>query len=130
VRQRDYLFVYIAGGLLAAGIAAIIGALGSPPSARTQTGRTRRARRATAPMKSPWKNSTAWVVLLAEGGDCASFTSSCPSHPRIPGRALRVSDSLEMTTEELVAAMRRVPLESARRRGRQRIEAGCRLATW
>jgi hypothetical protein len=112
VRQRDYLFVYIAGGLLAAGIGAIIALL---------VRRRLRGRKPAAPAAPPRPAHEVAMEkldrlggLLAEGGDLRQFYFELSEAIReyLGGRF--GFDSLEMTTEELVAAMRRVPLESAR----------------
>jgi hypothetical protein len=112
VRQRDYLFVYIAGGLMAAGIGAIIALL---------IRRRLRGRRPATPAAPPRPAHEVAMEkldrlggLLAEGGDLRPFYFELSEAIReyLGGRF--GFESLEMTTEELVAAMRRVPLESAR----------------
>ena len=112
VRQRDYLVVYIAGGLLAAGIGAVIALL---------VRRRLRARKPVAPAAPPRPaHEVAMEKLdrlggvLAEGGDLRPFYFELSEAIReyLGGRF--GFDSLEMTTEELVVAMRLVPLENAR----------------
>ena len=112
VRQRDYLFVYIAGGIVAAGLGAVIALL------------VRRHLRGRKPPKPAAPPRPAHEVamekldrlggLLAAGGDLRPFYFDLSEAIReyLGGRF--GFDSLEMTTEELVVAMRRVPLESAR----------------
>ena len=112
VRQRDYVLIYIAGGILAAGIGAIIALL------------VRRRLRNRKPAAPPVPPRPAHEVamekldrlggVLAEGGDLRPFYFELSEAIReyLGGRF--GFDSLEMTTEELVRAMRRVPLESSR----------------
>jgi len=112
VRQRDYLVVYIAGGLLAAGIGAVVALL---------VRRRLRARKPAAPAAPPRPAHEVAMEkldrlggLLAEGGDLRPFYFELSEAIReyLGGRF--GFESLEMTTEELVAAMRRVPLDHAR----------------
>ncbi len=112
VRQRDYLLIYIAGGLLAAGLGAIIALL---------VRRRLRARKPPLPAAPPRPAHEVAMEkldrlggLLAEGGDLRPFYFELSESIReyLGGRF--GFDSLEMTTEELVATMRRVPLEEAR----------------
>jgi hypothetical protein len=112
VRQRDYLLIYIAGGILAAGLGAIIALL------------VRRRLRNRKPAAPPVPRRPAHEVamekldrlggVLGEGGDLRTFYFELSEAIReyLGGRF--GFDSLEMTTEELVRAMRRVPLESSR----------------
>jgi hypothetical protein len=112
VRQRDYLLIYIAGGILAAGLGAVIALL---------VRRRLRNRKPAAPAvpRRP-AHEVAMEKLdrlggvLAEGGDLRPFYFELSEAIReyLGGRF--GFDSLEMTTEELVQAMRRVPLESSR----------------
>ena len=112
VRQRDYLLVTIAGGLVAAGLGAILALL---------VRRRLRARKPAAPKAPPRPAHEVAMEkldrlggLLAEGGDLRPFYFELSEAIReyLGGRF--GFESLEMTTEELVAAMRRVPLENAR----------------
>lgn len=112
VRQRDYLVVYIAGGLLAVGMGAVIALL---------VRRRLRARKPAAPAAPPRPAHEVAMEkldrlggLLAEGGDLRPFYFELSEAIReyLGGRF--GFESLEMTTEELVAAMRRVPLDHAR----------------
>jgi hypothetical protein len=112
VRQRDYLVVYIAGGLLAAGLGAVVALL---------VRRRLRARKPAAPAAPPRPAHEVAMEkldrlggLLAEGGDLRPFYFELSEAIReyLGGRF--GFDSLEMTTEELVAAMQRVPLDHAR----------------
>jgi hypothetical protein len=112
VVQRDYLLLYIAGGLTAAGLGAAIALW------------VRRRLRNRKPARPPDPPRPAHEVamekldrlgtLLGEGGDLRPFYFQLSEAIReyLGGRF--GFDSLEMTTEELVAAMRRVPLESSR----------------
>lgn len=112
VVQRDYLLVYIAGGLLAAGLGAVIALL------------VRRRLRNRKPAPPPIPPRPAHEVamekldrlggLLAEGGDLRPFYFQLSEAIReyLGGRF--GFDSLEMTTEELAVRVRRVPLESSR----------------
>jgi hypothetical protein len=112
VLQRNDLLLYIAGGLLAAGLGGVIALL------------IRRRLRSRKPKAPPIPPRPAHEVamekldrlgaLLAEGGDLRPFYFLLSEAIReyLGGRF--GFDSLEMTTEELVAAMRRVPLESSR----------------
>lgn len=112
VVQRDYLLVYIAGGLLAAAIGAIIALV------------VRRRLRNRKPAPPPIPPRPAHEVamekldrlgaLLAEGGDLRPFYFQLSEAIReyLGGRF--AFDSLEMTTEELVVRVRRMPLESSR----------------
>ena len=112
VRQRDYLLVYIAGGLVAAGLGAVIALL---------VRRRLRGRKPPVPAAPPRPAHEVAMEkldrlggLLGEGGDLRLFYFELSEAIReyLGGRF--GFDSLEMTTEELVAAMRRVPLENAR----------------
>jgi hypothetical protein len=112
VVQRDYLLVYIAGGLLAAAIGAVIALV------------VRRRLRNRKPAPPPIPPRPAHEVamekldrlgaLLAEGGDLRPFYFQLSEAIReyLGGRF--GFDSLEMTTEELVVRVRRMPLESSR----------------
>ncbi len=112
VVQRDYLLLYIAGGLAAAGLGAIIALL------------IRRHLRRRKPAPPPVPPRPAHEVamekldrlgaILAEGGDLRPFYFQLSEAIReyLGGRF--GFDSLEMTTEELVAILRRIPLESSR----------------
>ncbi len=112
VRQRDYLLLYIAGGLAAAGLGAVIALV---------VRRRLRNRKPAAPAVPPRPaHEVAMEKLdrlggvLAEGGDLRPFYFELSETIReYLGRRFGF-DSLEMTTEELVTAMRRVPLESSR----------------
>ena len=112
VRQRDYLLIYIACGVAAAGIGAIIALL---------VKRRMRARKPAAPVvpKRPAHEVAMEKLdrlggLLATGGDLRVFYFDLSEAIReyLGGRF--GFESLEMTTEELVAAMERVPLERSR----------------
>jgi hypothetical protein len=112
VRQRDYLFIYIAGGLVAAGIGAVIALL---------VRRRLRGRKPALPAAPPRPAHEVAMEkldrlggLLAEGGDLRLFYFELSEAIREYLGGRYGFDSLEMTTEELVAAMRRVPLENAR----------------
>ncbi len=112
VIQRDYLLLYIAGGLGAAVLGAIIALL------------IRRHLRARRPAPPPVPPRPAHEVAmekldrlgarLAEGGDLRPFTFELSETIReyLGGRF--GFDSLELTTEELVAKMRRVRPEELR----------------
>jgi hypothetical protein len=112
VVQRDYLAVYIAGGLLAAGLGAVIALV------------LRRRLRGRKPAAPPIPRRPAHEVAmekldrlgsrLAEGGDLRPFYFELSEAIReyLGGRF--GFDSLEMTTEELMVAMRHVPLTSTR----------------
>jgi hypothetical protein len=112
VRQRDYLLIYIAGGIVAAGIGAIIALL--------VRRRLRNRKPAPPPVPARPAHEVAMEKLdrlggvLGEGGDLRPFYFELSEAIReyLGGRF--GFDSLEMTTEELVRAMRRVPLESSR----------------
>ncbi len=112
VIQRDYLLVYIAGGLLAAAIGAVIALL---------VRRRLKNRKPAAPAIPPrpahevaMEKLDRLGALLAEGGDLRPFYFQLSEAIReyLGGRF--GFDSLEMTTEELVLRIRRVPLESSR----------------
>lgn len=112
VIQRDYLLVYIAGGLLAAAIGAVIALV---------VRRRLKNRKPAAPAIPPrpahevaMEKLDRLGALLAEGGDLRPFYFQLSEAIReyLGGRF--GFDSLEMTTEELVLRIRRVPLESSR----------------
>jgi hypothetical protein len=112
VRQRNYLLLYIAGAIVAAGVGAIIALV---------VRRRLRNRKPVAPAIPPRPaHEVAMEKLdrlggvLAEGGDLRPFYFELSETVReyLGGRF--GFDSLEMTTEELVAIMRKVPLESSR----------------
>ena len=112
VRQRDYLLIYIAAGVAAAAMGAVIALL---------VRRRLRARKPAAPVvpKRPAHEVAMEKLdrlggLLATGGDLRVFYFDLSEAIReyLGGRF--GFESLEMTTEELVAAMDRVPLESSR----------------
>jgi hypothetical protein len=112
VRQRDYLFLYLAGGIAAAGLGALIALL---------VRRHLRARRPAAPAAPPrpahevaMEKLDRLGTLLAQGGDLRPFYFELSEAIReyLGGRF--GFDSLEMTTEELVAIVRRVPPEETR----------------
>lgn len=112
VIQRDYLLLYIAGGLAAAGLGAIIALLV----------RRRLKNRRPAPPPVPPRPAHEVAMekldrlgsLLSEGGDLRPFYFELSEAIReyLGGRF--GFDSLEMTTEELVATLRRVSLGTAR----------------
>ena len=112
VRQRDYLLIYIAGGILTAVLGAVIALL--------VRRRLRNRKPAAPPVPARPAHEVAMERLdrlggtLAEGGDLRPFYFELSEAIReyLGGRF--GFDSLEMTTEELVRAMRRVPLESSR----------------
>jgi hypothetical protein len=111
VRQRDYLFVFIAGGLVAAGLGAMIALL---------VRRRLRARPKIVPVvpRRP-AHEVAMEKLdrlgaqLAGGGDLRPFYFELSEAIReyLGGRF--GFDSLEMTTEELVAAMRHLSVQAS-----------------
>jgi hypothetical protein len=114
VSQRDYLLLYITGGIAAAGLGALVALF---------VRRRLRARKPKAPPVPPrpahevaMEKLDRLGALLAEnaGGDLRPFTFELSEAIReyLGGRF--GFDSLELTTEELVAAMRRVPLQSSR----------------
>ena len=120
VIQRDYLYVYIAGGLAAAGLGAVIALL---------VRRRLRNRKPAAPAIPPrpahevaMEKLDRLGALLAEGGDLRPFTFQLSEAIREYFGGRFGFDSLEMTTEELVATMRRVPLETSRGVGGSEIE--------
>jgi hypothetical protein len=112
VVERNKLFLYIVGGLGAAGLGAVIALL------------VRRRLRARKPMAPPVPPRPAHEVamekldelgtLLAQGGDLRPFYFQLSETIReyLGGRF--GFDSLEMTTEELVSIMRRIPPEVTR----------------
>jgi hypothetical protein len=112
VIQRDYLYLYIAGGVAAAGLGAVIALL--------LRRHLRRRRPAPPPIPPRPAHEVAMEkldrlgALLAEGGDLRPFYFLLSEAIReyLGGRF--GFDSLEMTTEELVATLRRSPLESSR----------------
>ncbi len=112
VRQRNDLLLYIAGGVLAAGLGALIALL---------VRRRLRGRKPAAPATPPrpahevaMEKLDRLGTLLAEGGDLRPFYFQLSETIReyLGGRF--GFDSLELTTEELVATLRRVPLPEAR----------------
>jgi len=112
VIERNYLFLYIAGGLAAAGLGAFVALL---------VRRRLRARKPAAPKVPPrpahevaMERLDLLGALLAEGGDLRPFYFQLSEAIReyLGGRF--GFDSLEMTTEELVAIMRRVPARETR----------------
>jgi hypothetical protein len=112
VRQRDYLALYIAGGVLAAGLGAVIALL---------VRRRLRSRRPAVPPPPPRPaHEVAMEKLdrlgarLAEGGDLRPFYFELSEAIReyLGGRF--GFDSLELTTEELIAIVRRVPADETR----------------
>lgn len=111
VVQRDYLLAYIAGGIAAAGLGALLALL---------IRRRLRNRKPAAPPPPPrpahevaMEKLDKLGALLAEGGDLRPFYFQLSETIReyLGGRF--GFDSLEMTTEELVATMRRVSLGNA-----------------
>jgi hypothetical protein len=112
VVERNVLFLYVAGGVVAAGLGAVIALL---------VRRYLRRRRPAAPPPPPrpahevaMEKLDRLGMLLAEGGDLRPFYFQLSETIReyLGGRF--GFDSLEMTTEELMAAMRRVPREETR----------------
>jgi hypothetical protein len=112
VVERNTLFLYGAGGLAAAGVGAIIALL---------VRRRLRARKPAAPPVPPrpahevaMEKLDKLGALLAEGGDLRPFYFELSEAIReyLGGRF--GFDSLEMTTEELVSIMRRIPPEATR----------------
>ena len=112
VVQRNYLLLYIAGGLAAAGLGALIALL------------VRRRLRARRPARPPTPPRPAHEVamekldrlgaLLSEGGDLRPFTFQLSETIREYLGARYGFDSLELTTEELMARIGRVPAEALR----------------
>jgi len=111
VVERNYLFLYVVGGVLAAGLGAVLALL---------VRRYLRRRRPPAPPPPPrpahevaMEKLDRLGALLAEGGDLRPFYFQLSEAIReyLGGRF--GFDSLEMTTEELMAAMRRVPREES-----------------
>ena len=112
VVQRDYLWLYVAGGIAAAGLGAVLALL------------LRRHLRKRRPAPPPIPARPAHEVamekldrlgtLLSEGGDLRPFYFLLSEAIREYLGARFGFDSLEMTTEELVATLRRAPLESSR----------------
>jgi len=128
VRQRDYLLVYIAGGLAAAGLGAVNRAHRSPPIARSQAAETSRA--ASPAHEVAMEKLDRLGGILAAGGDLRPFYYFELSEPFAnTWAAVSASIRWEMTTEELVATMRRVPSKAPRVLGSES-KAGCRPATW
>jgi hypothetical protein len=112
VTQRSHLLLYIAGALGAAGLGAVVALL---------VRRRLRARRAAAPAAPPrpahevaMERLDRLGAVLAQGGDLRPFYFELSETIRdyLGGRF--GFDSLEMTTEELIAAMRRVPAHESR----------------
>jgi hypothetical protein len=112
VSQRDYLVLYLAGGLAAALLGAAVALL---------VRRRLRARRPPAPATPPrpaheiaMERLDRLGTILAQGGDLRPFYFELSEAIRdyLGGRF--GFDSLEMTTEELIAAMRRVPGDQTR----------------
>jgi hypothetical protein len=112
VIERNYLLLYIAGGVAAAGLGALIALL---------VRRRLRARRPPAPAAPPrpahevaMERLDRLGTILAQGGDLRPFYFELSEAIRdyLGGRF--GFDSLEMTTEELVAALRRVPAHETR----------------
>lgn len=112
VIERNYLLLYVAGGLAAAGLGALIALV---------VRRRLRNRRPSAPAAPPRPAHEVAMekldhlgALLAEGGDLRPFTFQLSEAIRqyLGGRF--GFDSLEMTTEELVAVMRGVPAQETR----------------
>ena len=112
VRERDTLVLYVGGGLVAAGVGALLALL---------IRRRLRARRPAAPPLPPrpahevaMEKLDCLGALLAEGGDLRPFTFGLSEAIReyLGGRF--GFDSLELTSEELVARMHRVPPEQLR----------------
>jgi hypothetical protein len=112
VIQRDYLLLYVAGALAAAGLGAVIALL---------IRRRLRARRPAAPAAPPrpahevaMEKLDRLGAVLAQGGDLRPFYFDLSESVReyLGGRF--GFDSLELTTEELMAAMRRVPATQSR----------------
>jgi hypothetical protein len=114
VIQRDYLYAYIAGGFAAAGLGALIALI---------VRRRLRARRPATPAAPPrpahevaMEKLDRLGALLAQGidGDLRPFTFQLSEAIReyLGGRF--GFDSLEMTTEELVAILRQVPPHETR----------------
>jgi hypothetical protein len=128
VIQRDYLLIYIVGALAAAGLGAVIA---------LWVRRRLRARRPSKPKAPPRPAHEVAMerldhlgTVLAQGGDLRPFYFALSETIRdyLGGRF--GFDSLEMTTEELVAAMRRVPAHETRGVLGSEIEgwlAGCDL---
>jgi hypothetical protein len=112
VSERNTLLLVVAGGLLAAGLGALV----------ALWVRRRLKNRKPAPPPLPPRPAHEVAMekldhlgaLLAEGGDLRPFYFLLSEAIReyLGGRF--GFDSLEMTTEELVATMRRVPLDSSR----------------
>lgn len=112
VRQRDYLLLYIAGGLAAAGLGAAIALI---------VRRRLRARRPAAPPVPPrpahlvaMEKLDRLGTRLADGGDLRPFYFELSETIReyLGGRF--GFESLELTTEELMTAMRKVPVDATR----------------
>jgi hypothetical protein len=112
VVERNYLLLYVTGALAAAGIGALIALV---------VRRRLRARRPAAPALPPrpahevaMEKLDRLGALLSEGGDLRPFTFQLSEAIReyLGGRF--GFDSLELTTEELVAVMRRVPAHETR----------------
>ena len=110
VRQRDYLYVYIAGGLLAAGLGALIALL---------IRRRLRARPKVVPAvprrpahEVAMEKLDRLGTVLATGGDLRPFYFELSEAIREYLGARFAFDSLEMTTEELVAALQCAPIQA------------------
>jgi hypothetical protein len=128
VIQRDYLALYVAGGLLAAGLGALLALL---------IRRRLRARRPAVPAAPPrpahevaMEKLDRLGTVLAQGGDLRAFYFELSEAMReyLGGRF--GFDSLELTTEELMAALRKVPAEETRAVPDSEIEgwlSGCDL---
>jgi hypothetical protein len=110
--QHDYLLLYVAGGLAAAGLGAVIALL-----VRRRL-KSRRPAPPPAPPRPAHEVAMAKLdrlgTLLTEGSDVRPFYFELSEAVReyLGGRF--GFESLEMTTEELMRALRRVSLESAR----------------
>jgi hypothetical protein len=112
VTQRDYLLIYIAGGLAAAGLGA---------GAALLVRRRLKSRRPAPPPLPPrpahevaMEKLDRLGAFLTEGSDARLFYFELSEAMReYLGRRFGF-DALEMTTEELMSALRKVPLESAR----------------
>ena len=113
VIQRDYLYVYIAGGLAAAGLGAVLALF-----IRRRL-RARAARRPAAPPRPAHEVALERLdrlgARLATSEDLRPFTFELSEIIREYLGARFAFDSLELTTEELVAGLRRrVPIQEMR----------------